>query len=95
MTIRLYDVMGDMSYPDAGKRLYDLMVDSPSEEKLIIDLDGVSSLPSMFLNMSIGLFIEEYGVERLRQKVAFANITKQQAERMKLYISRYRSEVYS
>ncbi|MBR8707105.1 STAS-like domain-containing protein [Bacteroides pyogenes] len=87
--IKLYDVMSGRDFPDAGRHLHDLMVDNANSDKIIINLDGVSLLPSMFLNVSIGRFIDRYGVEYLKRKISFINITKSQAERMKEYIDRY------
>lgn len=53
-------------------------------------MEGVSSLPSMFLNVSIGKFIDEFGFETLKKKISFAKITKLQAELLTDYISRYK-----
>lgn len=48
-TIKLNDVMNGRDFPDAGKRLYDLIVDNINQcSKITIDLEGISSLPSMF-----------------------------------------------
>ena len=61
-----------------------------SSDKITIDMEGVSSLPSMFLNVSIGKFIDEFGFETLKKKISFTKITKLQAERLTDYISRYK-----
>lgn len=58
--------------------------------KLYDVMEGVSSLPSMFLNVSIGKFIDKFGFETLKKKISFAKITKLQAERLTDYISRYK-----
>lgn len=47
-----------------------------SSDKITIDMEGVSSLPSMFLNVSIGKFIDEFGFETLKKKISFTKITK-------------------
>lgn len=88
-TIRLYDVMLGKDFPDAGNSLYDLIIkNKDTSDKIILDLEGVSSLPSMFLNVSIGRYIEEFGLDSLKGKISFARITKFQAQRISDYISR-------
>lgn len=89
-TIRLYDIMQNRSYPESGNVLYDQMVENiSSSEKVVLDLDGVVALPTMFLNVSIGKFLDTYGVDELKQKVSFARVTASQAERLKNYINIY------
>lgn len=89
-TIKLNDVMKGMDFPDAGSRLYDLIVNSIKEnDKISIDLEGISSLPSMFLNTSIGKYLDDYGLDSLKNKISFTKITKSQAERISEYISKY------
>ncbi len=82
--------MNGKDFPDAGNSLYDLIVERMHDnERITIDLDGISSLPSMFLNVSIGRYMDEFGVESLRNKIGFVKITKAQAERIKEYIDKY------
>lgn len=80
--------MKDKSYPDAGVALYDAIVANMDSDKIVLDMTDVTTMPSMFLNTSIGKFIEVYGVELLRNKIAFAKITSTQATRIKEYINR-------
>lgn len=80
--------MKDRSYPDAGDALYHAIVANMDSDKIILDMTDVSTLPSMFLNTSFGRFIEEYGVDLLRRKIAFSRISITQATRIKEYISR-------
>lgn len=88
-TIKLYDVMTGKDFPDAGNSLYDLIKDNLSScNKVVIDLEGISSLPSMFLNVSIGRFIDEFGLDDLRNKISFTKITRSQAERITEYIEK-------
>ena len=90
-TIKLYDVMEGKDFPMAGSSLYDIISENMnSSDKITIDMEGVSSLPSMFLNVSIGKFIDEFGFETLKKKISFTKITKLQAERLTDYISRYK-----
>ena len=49
-TIKLYDVMEGKDFPMAGSSLYDIIRENMnSSDKITIDMEGVSSLPSMFL----------------------------------------------
>ncbi|OAV71065.1 hypothetical protein Barb6_01541 [Bacteroidales bacterium Barb6] len=56
------------------------------------NVEGVTSLPSIFLNVSIAKFMEEYGIDTLRQKVSFAKISKVQAKHILDYISKISAE---
>lgn len=87
-TIRVNNFMKDRAYPDAGQALYDAIVANMDSDKIILDMTDVPTLPSMFLNTSIGKFIEVYGVDLLKSKIAFSKITATQATRIKEYISR-------
>lgn len=89
-TVNLKDIMSNQSLPEAGNRLLDIMMSKLNAgERIVLDMDGVPSLPSIFLNTSIGKFIEEQGVELLKKKVAFAKISKGQAERLQEYIQKF------
>lgn len=89
-TIKISDLLVGRNYPDAGRVLYDLMVENKDKyEKIILDMDGVSSLPSMFLNTSIGKMIEDFGIDSVRM-LSFRKITRLQAERIKEYVNRYK-----
>ena len=82
--------MLNRSYPDSGDVLYNQMVDNiASSDKVVLDLDGVVALPTMFLNVSIGKFMDTYGVDILKQKVSFARVSASQIERLKNYITIY------
>lgn len=85
--IRLDDVLSGRDYPDAGNALYDLILTHKDKDKIVIDLEGISSLPSMFLNVSIGRYVEEFGIESLKKTISFRKITKQQADRIVKYLS--------
>ena len=87
--IQLSQLMADRPYPESGQMLYDCM--SPllaNGESVTLDLAGVISLPSMFLNASIGIAAREYGVETIKKNIAFRNVTKAQVERLREYFSR-------
>ena len=52
-------------------------------------MTGVAILPSMFLNMYIGKFIDNYGVDVLKAKISFHKISVSQANRIKDYVQKY------
>lgn len=89
-TINLKDIMSKQSLPEAGSSLFEIMMlKLQKEDHVVLDMDGVTSLPSIFLNMSLGRFIEDKGVELLKQKITFARISKGQAERLQEYIEKF------
>jgi hypothetical protein len=89
-TIKLQPIMEGRSFPDSGDALFQMIEEKlPTEEKIILDMVDVVSLPSMFLNVSIGKFIENHGIELLKKKIAFANISTSQIERLKVYINSF------
>ena len=88
--ITVYDIMQNRAYPDAGGVLFDMIEKRINDnEKIVLDLTNVISLPSMFLNMSLGVFIEKYGIDLLREKISFTKISATQAKRIKEYIERF------
>ena len=95
MNKRLYlnNIMQDKSYPDGGKALYDAILLCIDNDKIILDFDGISSVPSMFLNVSIGKLISERGTAFIKEKIGFSNITASQLQRIKEYVSRFDSSL--
>ncbi|MDR3132880.1 MAG: STAS-like domain-containing protein [Prevotellaceae bacterium] len=88
-TIDLKEILTNRPYPDAGAILYQQLVDKiDNEDKIILNLKNVDMLPSMFLNMSIGKIIVDFGVDKLK-KITFAEITQIQAEKIKDYVARF------
>lgn len=75
----------------AGRVLYDnIRKGITKKEQVSIDMKGVSSLPSVLLNVSLGRIIDEDGKDVLKSFVVFRQITKQQALRLKDYMMRYK-----
>lgn len=75
---------------DAGDVFYHRLVDAISkDEKVVVDMTGVSYLPSVFLNVSIGRILDQYGADSLKKHISFSKITKQQANRLTDYIAKY------
>lgn len=75
----------------AGNVLYDDIKKAIArKEHVSIDMNGVSSLPSILLNVSLGRIIDGKGKETLKNYVVFRQITKQQALRLKDYMMCYK-----
>ena len=75
---------------EAGNMFHEKIVEGIGEsDNVIIDMTGITALPSVFLNVSIGRLIDEWGMEKLKSSLTFTMITKQQAMRLKDYIAKY------
>jgi hypothetical protein len=80
------------SYTEAGNVLYEKLKEAISiDGRVTADMTGVSALPSLFVNVSIGRIIDEYDVDVLKRSIIFKNITRKQAERLKDYLTHYTS----
>ena len=91
-TIIINNIITEKTLVQSGNLLFDEINKSMSaNEKLVLDMNGVSSLPSIFMNMSFGQFIDNYGLEKLLSTIQIINITKSQAERISNYFKRYKS----
>lgn len=88
-SINIHDLLEGKTFPQAGAELYDILVQKIDEPKIVLDMTGVTILPSMFLNVSIGKFIDNYGVDMLRSKLSFHRISVSQANRIKDYVQKY------
>ncbi len=89
-TVLLKNILAVKAYPDAGECIFTDIKDSIiTNSKLIIDMSEVVSVPTMFLNMSIGSIIDEFGTQKLKESIGFRNISKSEAERIQKYIIDY------
>lgn len=87
-TIKVLPLMDGLQYPDAGAALYNKMIPLiDTEDKIVLDLEGINLLPSMFLNVSIGRLIKEKG-KSILAKISFNNITKTQIKRLQDYVDK-------
>lgn len=90
-TIIINNIITEKTLVQSGNLLFDEINKSMNaNEKLVIDMNGVSSLPSIFMNVSFGQFIDIYGLEKLLSIIQIKNITKIQAERISNYFRRYK-----
>jgi len=91
LTIVLKDIINNAGLlPEAGDLFYAKIVEGiENSERVIVDMSEVTALPSVFLNVSIGRLIDEWGMDKLKNNLSFTMITKQQAIRLKDYIAKY------
>ena len=88
-TIKVSSIMKGKDYPTAGDSLYQRMVFClDSEDRVILDMNGVLLIPSMFLNVSIGRLAQERGVEYVKKYVSFSHIKVSDAQRIQQYFKR-------
>lgn len=88
--INLKAILNKSNYQQAGSCVFDIMDSAENtSEVFVLDMDGVISIPTMFMNTSFGAYIDKYGVEELRTRIKFKNITKVQAECIQKYLFHY------
>lgn len=63
------------------------------DDDVILVVDNDASLSSSFLNSSIGLFLEKYGMDFFKGKIRFKG-SKNQFKRISKYLEKF-SSVYS
>ena len=92
-TIHLNQILQqDADLTVAGSKFYDSVKEHVADsEKIVVDMENVTSLPSIFLNVSFGRIIDEYGMDVVRQLFSFVKITKMQAERLQKYFGAYKN----
>lgn len=93
--IVLSEILMGKSYPDAGTEFCDILREVIQiDGTLQIDMKGVDSIPTMFMNTSFGKIMSEYGLARLKKAMVFRNISRVQIERIGKYFKDY-TEVYN
>lgn len=94
ITLILKDLVKDSGSNDQGMLLFDHLKSAfLKKDTLILDVDSELSMSSSFLNSSIGLFLDEYGLENFKATVKFKG-SKNQFKRISSYIKKY-SSIYS
>lgn len=89
-TILLKSILVNRDYPEAGDFIFhDIRNSIIANDKVIIDMSDVLSVPTMFLNTSFGAIIDEFGTEKLKKSIGFKNISKTQVERIQKYLIDY------
>lgn len=83
-------ILGAVGLTEAGNSFYCQIADAfDNADKVIVNMENVLSLPSVFLNVSIGKIIEKYGSVRLKSDMSFTKITKSQAIRLQEYLAKF------
>lgn len=89
-TINLYQLLENHNYVESGAMVFDLAKDVVSKGEIItIDMTNVESVPTNFLNTSLGALMDIYGVEKVKKSFMFKNILKTQVERIIKYFDDY------
>ena len=80
MEIMIKDALDGRSFPEAGDYVYSMMLPlADTDEEFVLDLQGVSDLPSLFFNICLKRFVDDRGADFVKRRVRFRNIRKRQA----------------
>lgn len=86
ITIQLMDVVSGTSTNADGFALFTAIDKYLSQNiKTRLSLDGATPLSTSFLNSSIGSLADKYGVDDMRKKIVFTNLTTPQINTIKRY----------
>ncbi|MBB4036552.1 hypothetical protein GGR21_002458 [Dysgonomonas hofstadii] len=89
-TVILHDLLENHNYVQSGNIVFEMAKDAVSrDEIIIIDMTDVESVPTNFLNTSLGALMDMYGVEKTKKSFKFRNILKTQVERIIKYFNDY------
>jgi hypothetical protein len=93
-TLILKNIVTDTGSNQQGEQLFSFLKDAYLNNKpLILEVDSDLTLSSSFLNSSIGLFLEQFGLVNFKKTIQFKG-NKNQFDRLVSYINKYK-EVYS
>ena len=81
--------MQNRDYPTAGELLYREIMSRKADPTIVLDMEGISLLPSMFLNPSLGRIIKENGVDYIKDRIVFKNIKSSDSKRIIEYVKRF------
>jgi hypothetical protein len=88
-TIILKNIVRDSSSNEEGVKLFNILQAAYSKkEHLLLQVDSDLTMSSSFLNTSIGLFLDKYGLNTFRNTVKFKG-SKTQFSRLSNYITEY------
>jgi len=91
-TIVLNDVVNNTSLNSEGYGLFArLEIYLINKRPVVLDLRLASAISSSFFNSSFGALIEKYGYSRFKECVKFINVSKSQAQLLKLYFDSFRN----
>ena len=85
-TIRLMDIVSGTSTNAEGLILFNVMNNLLlNNQNVRLSLEGATPFSTSFLNSSIGSLVDKYGIENVRKKLVFSNLTKSQIKKMTNY----------
>lgn len=88
-TLILKNIVKNSSSNEQGVILFNSLEDAYlSNSQLILEVDSELAMSSSFLNTSIGLFLDKYGLSNFKETVKFKG-SKNQFSRLSDYISTY------
>lgn len=87
VTVTLSDIVDNTGANSEGFKLFSFLVNSKNE-RIILTIDKNISFSTSFLNSSIGQYIDEYGFDNYRRKIAY-KCTKQQFNIINSYIEKF------
>jgi len=91
-TILLSEILNDNDYANGGTVVYDIAQSAiANNDIIVIDMQNVDSVPTVFMNTSFGKLMDIFGVDRIKKSFRFKNILKTQVERISKYFSDYES----
>ncbi len=92
MNISLKDILKDRSYTDGGYVLFDIADKAIlNGDMVVIDMEGVSSIPTLFMNTSFGDLIMKYGIDKTKKIFSFNNINRFQLEKIQKYFNDFQN----
>jgi hypothetical protein len=85
-TIRLMDVVAGTATNVEGIMLFNVVDNILSNnQKVRLSLEGATPFSTSFLNSSIGSLVDKYGIETIRKRLVFSNLTKSQIKKITSY----------
>lgn len=88
-TLILKNIVKNSSSNEQGAVLFDSLQEAYlNKVSIILQIDSDSSLSSSFLNSSIGMFLDKYGLSNFKETVRFKG-SKNQFSRLSDYITKY------
>lgn len=90
--VSLKDILKDKSYADGGLVLFDIADKAiPDGDTVVIDMEGVLSIPTLFMNTSFGDLIVKHGIERTKKIFLFNNVNRIQFEKIQKYFNDFQA----
>lgn len=89
-TIILNDLLACYNYVDSGSIVFNEAKDMVLKNEIVVlDMSNVESVPTTFLNTSLGALMDIYGVERVKKSFRFRNVLRTQVDRLTKYFNDY------